>query len=151
MYKNSVTLCWGLRAWNVNSPGPTGIINLTSPTLWVWCLVSRVLVSVTFHDTEHHFMCLSAICRLSSEKYPFWSLAHFFFLCLYVFLIMSCMSCLYVLELNSLWVSFLANISSYSEGCPCLSLRVSFWYTKAFKVSLAPFSDLWFIFHFSKR
>ena len=66
----------------------------------------------------------------------------FFFLCLYVFLILSFMSCLYVLEMNSLWVSSFANISSYSEGCPCLSLRVSFWYTKAFKVNLVPFSDL---------
>ena len=58
---------------------------------------------------------------------------------------------LFVLEVNSLWVSSFANISSYSEGCPCLSLRVSFWYTKAFKVNLVPFSDLWFIFHYSER
>ena len=38
----------GLRAWNVNSSGPAGVINLSSPTLRVWCLVSRVLVSATF-------------------------------------------------------------------------------------------------------
>ena len=58
---------------------------------------------------------------------------------------------LFVLEVNSLWVSSFANISSYSEGCPYLSLRVSFWYAKAVKVNLVPFSELWFIFHFSKR
>ena len=38
-------LCSGIRTWSVNSSGPTGIINLSSPTLQVGCLVSRVLVS----------------------------------------------------------------------------------------------------------
>ena len=47
MYKNSVTLCSVLRAWSVNSSGPAGLINLSSPTFWVWCLISRVLVSAT--------------------------------------------------------------------------------------------------------
>ena len=32
----------GLRAWHVNSSGPTGLISLSSPTLQVWCLISRV-------------------------------------------------------------------------------------------------------------
>ena len=76
-------------------------------------------------DAEHLFMSPSAICRPSSEKYHLQSLAHFV-LGLYLFLILSCMSCLYVLEMNSLWVSWFANLSSYLEGCACLLFRVSF-------------------------
>ena len=41
-------------------------------------------------------MCLSAICRLSSEKYPFWSLAHFF----------SLFVCIFDNELHKLFVCF---------------------------------------------
>ena len=47
MYKNSVALCSVLRAWSVNTFGPTGLIILSSPTFWVWCLVSWVLVSTS--------------------------------------------------------------------------------------------------------
>ena len=79
-------------------------------------------------------------------------MALFFFLGLYIFLIMSYTSSLYVLEMNSLRVSSFANIPLYSEGCPCLSLRVSFWYAKVSKVNLVLFSDLrifsFFIFVF---
>ena len=108
-----------------------------------------ICISLVIRVAEHLFMCLSAICRLSSEKYPFWSLAlFFFFLGLYVFFILNCMSYLYVLEMNSSCVSSFANISSYSEGCPFVSLRVSFWYAKAFKVNSVLFSDLWFTFIF---
>ena len=66
-------------------------------------------------------------------------------------LILSCTSCLYVLEMNPLWISPLPNIFSYSEDCPCLSLRDSFRHANAFKVNSVPLSDLWFIFHYSKR
>ena len=109
-----------------------------------------ICFSLVISDAEHLFLCLSVICRCSSEKYPFPSLAHFifsWFVCIFDIELHE----LFVLEVNSLWVSSFANISSYSEGCPYLSLRVSFWYAKAFKVNLVPFSDLWFIFHFSKR
>ena len=47
MCKNSVTLCSVLRAWSVNTFSPTGLIILSSPTFWVWCLVSWVLVSAS--------------------------------------------------------------------------------------------------------
>ena len=48
VYKNSVIPLLGLRAWSVNSSGPAGVINLSPPTLQVWCLVSRGPVSATF-------------------------------------------------------------------------------------------------------
>ena len=111
-----------------------------------WTLICIFLI---ISDAEHIFMCPSAICRPSLDKYPFWSLVHFF-LGLYLFLILSCSSCLCVLERNPLWVSFFPNISSYFEGCP-LSCLVFFWYTNAFMVNLVPFSDLCFIFHYFKR
>ena len=50
-----------------------------------------------------------------------------------------------------MWVSPLPNIFSYSEDCPCLSLRDPFRHANAFKVNSVPLSDLWFIFHYSKR
>ena len=40
VYKNSVTSLSGLRAGRVNSSGPASAVNLSSPALWVWCLVS---------------------------------------------------------------------------------------------------------------
>ena len=36
---------------------------------------------------------------------------------LFIFLVLSCMNCLYILELNSLSVASFANIFSHSEGC----------------------------------
>ena len=45
--------------------------------------------------------------------------------CLF-FLILSCMSCLYVLEINPLSVASFANMFSHSEGCLIILFMVSF-------------------------
>ena len=116
-----------------------------------WCeVVWHCSFDLHFSNNEQ---CWASFHVLVSHLYVFFgemslrSLSHF----LIALLVLSCISCLYILEINSLSVVSFAITFSHSEGYLFTLFVVSFAVQKLFKFNQVPLVYFCFYFCYSRR
>ena len=93
-----------------------------------YLIVVLICVFLIISDIEHIFISLFAICMFSwknvyPDLLPIFNWIVWFYL--FIFLPLSCMSSLHILEISPLGDTWFANVFSYSVSCLFILLTVS--------------------------
>ena len=116
-------------------------------------VISHCSFDLHFSNNERcwaSFHVLISHLHVFSGEISVWSFSHFL-IGLFVFLVLSCISCLYISEINPLSVVLFASILSHSAGCLFTLLIVSFAVQKILSFIHVPLVYFCFYFHYSRR